>query len=355
MKIVKIRSYLKETPLKKAYSISYKTIEKVALVFLEIHLENGMIGYGSASPCESVVGETSYQSFENIQSEFVQKMVGKDIRNFQIIIYDTQQHFKNLPGTLAAIDIALHDAFTKYLGISVAQFYGQKMDGLPTSITIGIKNVQESMLELKEYFQLGFKIIKVKIGSNLEEDIERIKKIYENFGNSIKIRVDANQGYNFESLQKFIQLTKNIPLELIEQPFKVGQENELLRLSVNERKSIAADESLKNGFSALEFANTKPFGIYNIKLMKCGGIIGANIIATIAQQAQIDLFWGCNDESIISITAALHIAYSCGNTKFIDLDGSFDLVEDIATKGFTLKEGCLYLTSQSGLGVEVNN
>jgi L-Ala-D/L-Glu epimerase len=42
---------------------------------------------------------------------------------------------------------------------------------------------------------------------------------------------------------------------------------------------------------------------------------------------------GCNDESIISITAALHMAYACPNTKYIDLDGSFDLMEDLVTGG----------------------
>ena len=35
--------------------------------------------------------------------------------------------------------------------------------------------------------------------------------------------------------------------------------------------------------------------------------------------------WGCNDESCISIAAALHAAYACPATRYLDLDGSFDL------------------------------
>ena len=70
------------------------------------------------------------------------------------------------------------------------------------------------------------------------------------------------------------------------------------------RKKIMGDESLKDAGAAVAFAHDpKPFGIYNIKLMKCGGIAGAMDIATIARAAGIDLFWGCNDESILSITA----------------------------------------------------
>ena len=73
--------------------------------------------------------------------------------------------------------------------------------------------------------------------------------------------------------------------------------------------------------------------------MKCGGIVGAKEIASVAQYAGIDLFWGCNDESIVSITAALHAAYSCPNTKYIDLDGSFDLAEDLVKNCFSYDDG----------------
>ena len=110
------------------------------------------------------------------------------------------------------------------------------------------------------------------------------------------------------------------------------------------------DESLKDPQAALEYATSKPFGVYNIKLMKCGGIMGAMEIATIAKNASINLFWGCNDESIISITAALHMAYACSNTKYIDLDGSFDLMEDLVTGGFEVQDGCLVIHTAPGFG-----
>ena len=67
--------------------------------------------------------------------------------------------------------------------------------------------------------------------------------------------------------------------------------------------------------------------------------MGAMEIATIAKNANINLFWGCNDESCISITAALHAAFANKNTKYIDLDGSFDLGEDFVKGGFYVKEG----------------
>ncbi len=85
--------------------------------------------------------------------------------------------------------------------------------------------------------------------------------------------------------------------------------------------------------------------------MKCGGIHQALKIADIASQEAVDLFWGCNDESIVSITAALHVAFACANTKYIDLDGSLDLARDVVKGGFILKDGLMSCPDKPGLGV----
>lgn len=350
MKIVSIRASIQHMALTKPYAIAYNTFTDVSIAFLEIELANGIIGYGSGSPAEEVVGETTAKTVANLQSAYLQSFVGKDIRHFQQHIFEANNRFPNLPGTLAAIDIALHDAFGKWMGISIANFYGQKVESLPTSVTIGIKNLADTLDEAASYKSMGFRVLKVKTGLEVKEDIERVIALKKNFGDYFTIRVDANQGYDLSSLKQFLHAIKNQGVELIEQPLKVGEETSLLSLGLEERKIICGDESLKNAHSALNLAATNTYGIYNIKLMKCGGIMGAKEIATIAQNGNIDLFWGCNDESIISITAALHVAYSCSNTKFIDLDGSLDLAEDIVSGGFEIKDGYMKINAQPGFG-----
>ncbi|MEO7973203.1 MAG: enolase C-terminal domain-like protein, partial [Thermoanaerobaculia bacterium] len=96
----------------------------------------------------------------------------------------------------------------------------------------------------------------------------------------------------------------------------------------------------------------RPYGIFNLKLMKCGGISPAQRIAHLAEAAGIELMWGCNDESRISIAAALHVALASPATRYLDLDGSFDLARDLATGGFLLEEGLLRPASGPGLGIE---
>jgi L-alanine-DL-glutamate epimerase-like enolase superfamily enzyme len=54
---------------------------------------------------------------------------------------------------------------------------------------------------------------------------------------------------------------------------------------------------------------------------------------------------------LISITAALHAAYSCINTKYLDLDGSLDVMEKTFMGGFILKDGLMFPNDLPGLGV----
>ena len=352
MKIKAVHAWLEKLPLTKPYVIAYKTITDTEIVFFEVELENGLTGLGASNPFSAVVGETPEVTLKNLQSGYLDEWIGKDIRRFNKLIDDAAEYFPGLPGTVAAIDIALHDLFCKFIGIPIVDLYGRKIDTLPTSVTLGIKETAAMLEEAKGYYQLGFKILKIKTGLDVDQDIERVIKLNEYFKGKMLMRVDANQGYAVSQLKHFIESTKQYKAELIEQPIKVGLEEQLSELPDDDKKMLAADESLINAVSALQLSHPPlPYGIFNIKLMKSGGIKGAKEIAVIAKNAGIQLFWGCNDESIVSIAAALHAAYSCGNTRYLDLDGSFDLCKDFVEGGFILKDGCMLTNGLPGLGV----
>jgi len=338
MKIREIRPYYRRIPLKKPYTISSETFSDVELVFVDIELENGITGYGSGSPAEEVVGENARISLHNLQSDPVQQLAGRDIRHFQQIIHEVRRAFPGFPGTQAALDLALHDAFCKYLGVSIVAFYGQCVEPLPTSVTIGIMPVEEALREAAEYVKMGFRALKIKTGGgDTAQDVELLRRLRETVGKDIMLRVDPNQGYNERQL---LQIYDHCDVELIEQPLPVGNEQLLRALPSRLRDKLVADESLTGPETALSFTqHPRPFGIYNINLMKCGGILAAREIASIAEHAGVGLFWGCNDESSLSIAAALHAAYSCPNTRYLDLDGSFDLAEDLFSGGFELRDG----------------
>lgn len=337
----------------KPYTIAFKTVDTVRNAFVEIVLENGVTGIGSGNPSEQVVGENLQQCLDALKEHNLTFLIGRDIREMNQLLFEILIRFPKNPSARAALDIALHDAFTKFLKVPLVKYLGQKISRLPTSNTIGIKDVSATLKEASEYMQAGFKVVKVKLGRNLEEDIERLIKLREQFGSSLVIRVDANQGYSVEETIAFFKRTQVLNLELIEQPLPAREVEQMRSLPDEIKNVIAADESLINPADALKLLTPTPAArIFNIKLMKCGGINEALRIADIAKLADISLFWGCNDESIVSITAGLHAAFSCAHTRYIDLDGSLDLGRDEVKGGFILRDGYMYCSELPGLGVE---
>ncbi|MCG8335331.1 MAG: dipeptide epimerase [Proteobacteria bacterium] len=352
MKITQAKAWIEHFDLKKAYAIARETFTSVDNVFISLETQDGTVGYGVASPAEDVTGETAEACLRAAELNLEQYVKGQDIRCFAGILRKLEDQIQSTPAAIAAIDIALHDLFAKRLGLPLVDFLGKVHHSLATSVTIGISSVEESLDDAKEYVSQGFKILKVKIGRSLELDIERLTKIRELVGNDKMIRVDGNQGYSGQTFRQFIEQAKSLDLELIEQPLDVKEDQTMKLLPEKVRKIAAADESLHELKDALKLSQ-KPhmFGIYNIKLMKCGGIQAGRQIAEIAHTAGIKLMWGCMDESIIGISAALHAAFSSPATRYLDLDGSFNLKRDFVRNGFELENGNLKVSDRPGLGV----
>ncbi len=349
-----VKTWAENLTLTRPYTIAYKTVSSVENVFVQIETGNDVWGIGAGSPAEFVTGESNEMCITALQDHAERLLLGKDVRHLQQLCRTIEQELPGTPAAQCTIDIALHDAFAKHFDLPLVDLLGRAHQSLPTSITIGIKDtLAETLAEADEYLGRGFKSIKLKIGRDVAQDIETTLKLHERIGKNMRIRVDANQGYSPADLQKYFLATQHLNLELIEQPVKKESPEQMLEVSEEIRKACAGDESVQRPADALKFAaSPQPFGIYNIKLMKCGGIYPAMQIAEMAALAGIDLMWGCMDESIISISAALHAALASPATRYLDLDGSLDLARDIVNGGFILKNGYLSVTDKPGLGVE---
>ncbi|MBX2878220.1 MAG: dipeptide epimerase [Saprospiraceae bacterium] len=352
MKITAVKVWRENLELTRPYTIAYRTIDKVENIFVSIEGVEGIRGIGAASPAVYVTGEVFEESLQLLQTELSGCCEGQDIRHLSAILRTVQAKLAGHPAALAAADIALHDLFTQYLKVPLVKYLGQCHKGLATSVTIGIMSVEETLEAAKEWLDQGFKILKVKTGNDVERDIEVVRKLREQFGPDFGIRVDANQGYDLADLAHFLDGVSTLNLEFVEQPLPRGKFPELQTAEENIRQQCAADEDLHDPKDAIPLLSSPiPYGIFNIKLMKCGGIQPALSIADMAHHSGRHLMWGCNDESIVSITAALHAALACPATRYIDLDGSLDLARDVVAEGFLLKEGIMYPNDKPGLGV----
>ena len=358
MKITDVRHWREDVPLLRPYTIAFATRDTVELVYLRWETDTGLVALGSAAPVPDITGESVDDCIAALDRHH-EAFLGHDPRHLGSLCRRAERTLGATPAARAAIDIAAHDLLGQVLGVPTVDVLGRCHDALPTSITIGIKSTDEAIEEAREYLDRGFRHLKVKTGHDLDADIARLRSLRAAVGPDVTVRIDGNQGYDLEATRRLEPLARELDLELIEQPQRHGDEAAMRRLPASLRRQIAADESVQSPADAVALAaacedGEPTCGILNIKLMKCGGISAARAIASTAEAAGLHLMWGCMDESAISIAAALHAAFASPATRYLDLDGSFDLAKDPARGGFTVEEGIMRPLDQPGLGVRLD-
>lgn len=354
MKITEVKAWVEPFELLRPYTIAFKSFDSVENVIVKLQTDNGNIGLGAASPMAEVTGETFEACKTTLCGDGQDWLIGQDVRQLANLCRENRRRNATTPAAGAAVDMALHDLLAQELDVPLVDMLGRAHRALPTSITIGIKSIPETLSEAEEYIDRGFKILKIKLGQSLEEDLERLRALRGRVGKGIRIRVDPNQGYSRNELSEFMTKTTDLGIEFVEQPMKADDIEGMRNLPEEARRMLAADESLLTDSDALSLVSpSKACGIFNIKLMKCGGIQTALRIATVADLAEVELMWGCMDESRISIAAALHAALACPATRYLDLDGSLDLGRDVVEGGFVLESGIMRVTGEPGLGIRL--
>lgn len=349
MRITGVTLRRADVPLTRPYAVANHATDTASMLLLRVHTDGPLVGLGAATPEPEVNGDTRDAAFAQLQAT-VDTLRGREVAppsTFAPMLAALRS-----PGARMTLDVALHDLWARAAGQPLVELLGRAHAALPTSVTIGIGDVAMTLREAREYVARGFTVLKVKIGQDLGLDVERLVRLRELVGRDVKLRADGNIGYRPPQLLQLLRDTRDVDLEFVEQPLPPDRVEAQRALPPALADKLMADESLHDEADARALAAPpRPFGLFNIKLVKCGGIRPARAIAGIAHDAGIGLMWGCMDESRIAITAALHAALACRATRYLDLDGHLDLSRDFATGGFTLDGGVLRPLDEPGLGL----
>ncbi len=351
MIVKQIRVYGYSQSLRRDFSISYDTISAARGVIVELITDEGIKGFGEATPSPKITGST----LDSILSAI--KMIAERIVGRELSPQDMQTLYKSIKHNSeakASVEIALLDAWSKKLKTPLYRLLGGSRKTIITDMTIGLMKIESALREAQAYVDKGFRILKIKLGESPEKDVEKIKKMREALGYDITLRVDANQAWSFKDALKILKKLEKYEVELVEQPLP----GHMLREHVMLRKAttipIALDESVHNLNDAYEAVNAEAADIINIKLMKTGGIIEAIKITHLSEAAAIENMVGCMVETTLGITAAAHFAAASPNVRYIDLDSDLMLLDSPVEGGARHTGGGVrVLPDDPGLGVRV--
>ena len=161
MKIKSIQSWQEEIELKEPFSISFSTEDAVTLHFVKLESSSGLQGFGSAKPSFHVTGESSDSCKEALQNKAQEILEHEDFRHLPHLIRKLEEALPRNPAARAALDMALHDLLAKSMDLPLVKLLGRFHSIMPTSITIGIKDIDETLEEARRCLSEGFTVLKV--------------------------------------------------------------------------------------------------------------------------------------------------------------------------------------------------
>jgi L-Ala-D/L-Glu epimerase len=196
----------------------------------------------------------------------------------------------------------------------------------------------------------------VKLGKNAKEDVERIKQIRAAVGPDILLRIDANQGWNYEDALFALTAMGPYNIQFCEQPMRHWNDHKLPELRKQSPIKIMADESVFDHHDALRLLAADACDYVNIKFAKSGGIAEAIKINTACANRNIPCMMGGMLESRVALTAFGHFALAHENVVFYDMDTCMlGHKADPVTGGVVYNGFVLQVPDAVGIGADVDD
>ncbi len=320
---------------------------------VRVYTRSGLSGLGEAVPKPLLTGET-VEGCEAALRQFLWPAVqGLEAWAVEDLHQAMGRVVSGHPAARAALDMAVHDLLARAAGVPLAAFLGGTLRPVLTDFSIGLCSPAEAAAEGRRLVEAGYRAVKVKVGHDPDQDVERVRAVRAAVGPDIGLRVDANEGWNYTQALRALRRMEPCDLQLVEQPLPRWDLEGMSRLRARILPPLAADEAVHTLQDARRVLETGAADILNLKLMKCGGLHPARQIVALARAGGLGLMiGGMVGESGISVAAGASLA-AAASFDFADLDADLLLQDDLCCgSGPGLVESQRILPDRPGLGLE---
>jgi L-Ala-D/L-Glu epimerase len=312
-----------------AVDLPFKTVVRHAAaarttsesLFLRMTLDSGVDGWGEALPRAYVSGESRQDAFALLRDQVLPALVGQRFQSLPEVVSFLEKCDGKAPSEWVApdvpqtsawccVDLALLDAFGRASGeparpaaavpapspaaLGRYRYSGVVSAGQGWSYAV-------SLLKIRAF---GFRQVKLK----LERDgtLQAARTARRLLGRRVDLRVDANMAWDVEQALEVIGQLRAVGIRSFEQPIAADDLAGLARLVAESSAQIMVDEGLTDRDSLQRFITQRACTAANVRISKCGGLIGAYARCREALDAGLMLQVGCQvGES--SLLSAAHL------------------------------------------------
>jgi len=358
MRVKEITAWQVRIPLKKPIQHASHTRTETDNLVVRVVLDDGTEGFGEGVPRDYVTGETIESALALLkQSELSVQLEECSsfhsaltiVERLRLAPIPNDQRGCRGNAARCAIELALLDAFGKHFQHPVSDvtrlmahddlFEPEEWVRYSGAIT-SAEGFKARFAAWKMWIY-NFKQLKVKVGIDGHDDVERVGAIRKRVGRKMDIRIDANEAWKPDNVAKRILELKPFHISAVEQPVPHEQIGVLAEVRREVGVPIMLDESLCSMIDAEHAEENDTCDLFNLRLSKCGGFIASLRLAQHAKRHHLGYQLGCQvGETAILSAAGRHFASSVKNIRYVE--GSYDnhlVCEALATEDLTFGWG----------------
>jgi L-alanine-DL-glutamate epimerase-like enolase superfamily enzyme len=333
-------------------------------VYVKVTLDDGSVGYGEGVPREYVTGETIDGAVRALADRFAPALLGRAVGDADIVptVLGEARRGAAAPGRFdsaawCALELAALDAFGKAFDCSVCYWLG----GSPTvdvyydAIVPFVPPYLLAPIGLAVR-ALGYQKVKIKVGSNLDDDLRALRILRRVLGGTVDLRVDANCAWTVDQALFAIRQMRPYRISAVEQPVAADDFEGLRTITAATPETIIVDESLRSEDDARRLVEMRACDAFNLRVSKCGGLLATRRIGQIASDAGLACVVGAQvGESGLLSAAGRHLAASLPAVRYIEGSAGRLLLKDDLTVENVLpgRGGRARTFTGPGLGVRV--
>jgi L-alanine-DL-glutamate epimerase-like enolase superfamily enzyme len=221
------------------------------------------------------------------------------------------------------------------------------------------KPPSELAAECAMAIERGWKAFKIKIGRDPKTDVESVKTAREAVGDDIELGFDVNGGYGLHTAIRTLKKMEKYDPSHIEEPIPSidfrGYAD--LRKHTDIPIEFHMNSHLRLG-ELLQLVNTRSIDLLHLNPMQNGGLLYCNKLCAVAEAAGIPVT-GQSSAAELGPANAEMLHWITSNPAFTGTnDNSTHLLEppsgDVIKNEFRVKNGCLAVPENPGLGIEID-
>ncbi|TMC55062.1 MAG: hypothetical protein E6J20_01060 [Chloroflexi bacterium] len=269
-------------------------------VLVVLEDESGHRGFGEILARRYVTGESSEAIFATGAPQLGAGVVGREFETQEALVaflLDQLAAEQWPPALFGGFEAALINLFEQAAMWDMSAVLGPRRVSQPGNcFTIGLEASEQLRLRAREARLAGATVVKVKVGGEHgEDDVARLRLLNECWKGTMPLRLDANGSLSVDEASALLAGCAALPLESLEQPFPAEEPDladKLREVHTRSGVPLVADESVCRLSDARRWAGVGAYQYFNVRVGKCGGLLGSSQIMATARASGIRLVGG---------------------------------------------------------------